>query len=54
MLEIHIQSVRGLGGQQISVKGGTFRYVGERNEALVFKCGQQFVVYTAGSHQFSF
>ena len=54
MLEIRIQSVRGLGGQRISVKGGTFRYVGDRNEPLVFKSGQQFVVYTAGSHQFSF
>lgn len=53
MLEIQIQRIRGLGGQQVNVKGGTFRYVGDRNEPLLFRSGQQFVVYTAGSHQFS-
>ena len=54
MLEIQIQRIRGLDGQQVSVKGGTFRYVGDRNKPLQFRSGQQFVIYTAGSHQFSF
>jgi len=52
MLEIRIQQIR-VGGQRVSIKGGTFRYVGDRNEPLLFRSGQQFVVYTAGSHQFS-
>ena len=52
MLEIHIQHIH-VGGQRVGLKGGTFRYVGNRNEPLLFRSGQQFMVYTAGAHRFS-
>jgi serine/threonine protein kinase len=54
VLEIRINSIRGAGGQRVDIKGGTFRYVGDRNEPLVFRSGQSFVVYTAGVHRFVF
>ncbi len=53
MLEIRIRSIQGVSGQSVDVRSATFRYVGSRNEPLVFKAGQQFVVYTAGAHKFS-
>ncbi len=53
MLEIRIRSVKGIGGQVIDVRAATFRYVGSRNEPLIFKAGQQFIIYTAGAHKFS-
>lgn len=54
VLEIRVRSLRAAGGQLVEVRSATFRYVGARNEPLIFKAGQQFIVYTSGVHKFSF
>ena len=49
MLEIKLETVRAITGKPLKLRSSTFKYVGERNQPLTFKPGQQFIVYTANA-----